>query len=110
MQDAEQFETYSNWLDDGWLTEPGPVRDGDAGITLIREEDLVEIERELGKETLVPWTFDAFIAKVQAHRPQGSPCRARPGTVDYCVKEGASWHKPMIGLATLRSRHGLLGR
>jgi CRISPR-associated endonuclease/helicase Cas3 len=104
MEDAEQFEDYSNWLDDGWLTEPGPVRDGDAGVTLIREEDLLEIAHELGAENarptkwtsagLVPWTIPMLHNKQMRfdQRKGGYPI-APAGTVDYCEKEGATWHK-----------------
>lgn len=104
MQDAEQFETYSNWLDDGWLTEPGPVRDGDASITLIREEDLPEIKNELGAENakptkwtsarLVPWTIPMLPnTQVRLEERKGGYPIAPVGTVDYSEKEGATWHK-----------------
>jgi CRISPR-associated endonuclease/helicase Cas3 len=104
MIDVEEFEDYSAWLDDGWLTEPAQLRDADGGITLIRQEDLEEIERELGREhakpskwtsgNLVPWTIPML------YRPGFQPVRrsggypvAVAGTVAYTVEEGATWAK-----------------
>jgi CRISPR-associated endonuclease/helicase Cas3 len=102
MVAAEDFETYSAWLDDGWLTEPAQLRDGDASVTLIRQEDLAEIEREIGPEhakpskwtsrSLVPWTIPMLYRR--QFRPEskagGYPVAAT-GSVSYCEKKGASW-------------------
>ena len=98
MEDAERFEEYSAWLDDGWVTEPAQVRDGDASITLIREEDLDEIEREVGPRKqwthgkLVPWTIPMLYRKEFTFtvREGGYPV-APAGAVSYCEKEGATW-------------------
>jgi hypothetical protein len=104
MVDAEQFETYSAWLDDGWLTEPAQLRDADASVTLIREEDLAEIEGELGAEnakpskwtarSLVPWTIPMLFRREfrPVRRARGYPIAAA-GTVAYSEKEGATWQK-----------------
>jgi CRISPR-associated endonuclease/helicase Cas3 len=102
MADTEQFETYSAWLDDGWLTEPAQLRDGDASVTLIREEDLAEIERELGPEhakpskwtarSLVPWTIPMLWSKqFRPERRVGGYPVAATGTVAYCIEKGATW-------------------
>ena len=66
MVAAKEFKISLGWTN-GWLTEPASVREGDNSITVIREEDLAEIEMELGKEhakptrwtnrSLVPWTI-----------------------------------------------------
>jgi hypothetical protein len=102
MDDAEQFETFSGWLDDGWLTEPAQLRDADASVTLIREEDLAEIERELGREnakpsrwtsrSLVPWTIPMLYRRQfrSEWRIGGYPVAAA-GTVTYSKREGATW-------------------
>jgi CRISPR-associated endonuclease/helicase Cas3 len=102
MADVEQFEKYSAWLDDGWLTEPAQLRDGDGSVTLIREEDLAEIEDELGPErakpskwtsrSLVPWTIPMLSRREfwTEHRAGGYPV-APNGTVAYSMKEGATW-------------------
>jgi CRISPR-associated endonuclease/helicase Cas3 len=98
MVENEQFKTDSAWLDDGWITEPAAVRDGDESVTLIREEDLAEIKLELGPEskwtaaTLVPWTIPMRYRKTfkPTDRKCGYPI-APIGTVNYCEKEGASW-------------------
>jgi CRISPR-associated endonuclease/helicase Cas3 len=104
MTDAEQIEMYSAWLDDGWLTEPAQLRDGDASVTLIREEDLAEVKRELGPEyakpakwtakSLVPWTIPMLYRReFRPERRVGGYPVAATGTVDYSEKEGASWRK-----------------
>ncbi len=98
MDEAEEFEEYSAWLDDGWLTEPAQVRDAETSITLIREEDLAEIEREVGPRKkwthgkLVPWTIPMLCRKdfYPADKAGGYPVAAT-GTVRYCEKEGAEW-------------------
>jgi CRISPR-associated endonuclease/helicase Cas3 len=86
MPDVEEFETYSAWLDDGWLTEPAQLRDGDASVTLIREEDLSDIERQLGPEharpsnwtsrSLVPWTIPMLYRR--GFRPVRDPAGGYP--------------------------------
>jgi hypothetical protein len=102
MIDSEKFETRSAWLDDGWLTEPAQLRDGDAGLTLIRQEDLSEIELELGPEEakpskwtasrLVPWTIPMLWRRgFQPLRRVGGYPVAAQGLVTYCRKEGATW-------------------
>jgi CRISPR-associated endonuclease/helicase Cas3 len=102
MTDAEHFETYSAWLDDGWLTEPAQLRDGGESITLIREEDLGEIEQELGAEhakpskwtsrSLVPWTIPMLFRRgfQPVGRVGGYPVAAA-GAVLYDEREGATW-------------------
>ncbi|HEY7425607.1 MAG TPA: CRISPR-associated helicase Cas3' [Gemmataceae bacterium] len=102
MTDAEKFEDYSAWLDDGWLSEPAQLRDGDGSITLIREEDLAEIVAELGPEhakpskwtsrSLVPWTIPMLYRRgfQPVRRMCGYPVAAQ-GTVAYSFEEGATW-------------------
>jgi CRISPR-associated endonuclease/helicase Cas3 len=102
MSEAEKFEKYSAWLDDGWLTEPAQLRDGDGSVTLIRSEDLAEIEQELGPEdakptkwtsrSLVPWTIPMlYRAEFRPEKRVGGYPVAPAGTVAYCNKEGATW-------------------
>jgi CRISPR-associated endonuclease/helicase Cas3 len=102
MVAAEEFEKYSAWLDDGWLTEPASVREGDNSITVIREEDLAEIEMELGKEhakptrwtnrSLVPWTIPMQHRRgVNFDRRAGGYPVAPAGSICYSIEEGAEW-------------------
>ncbi len=102
MADAGEFDIYSAWLDDGWLSEPVQIRDADSGITLIREEDLAQIEHELGPEyrrpskwtfrSLVPWTIPMLHQRgFHPERRAGGYPVAMAGTVAYCEKEGAEW-------------------
>jgi CRISPR-associated endonuclease/helicase Cas3 len=101
VNDAEKYKEYSAWLDDGWLTEPAPLRDGDS-ITLIREEDLDEIADKLGPEhnkpskwtsrSLVSWTIPMLHTRdfEPVRRAGGYPVVAN-GTVTYTREEGATW-------------------
>jgi CRISPR-associated endonuclease/helicase Cas3 len=102
MIEAEQIETYSAWLDDGWLAEPAQLRDGDGSVTLIRAEDLEEIEEELGPEHAKPskWTSRSVVAwtipmlyrrQFRPERKAGGYPVAATGTVEYCKEEGAAW-------------------
>jgi CRISPR-associated endonuclease/helicase Cas3 len=102
MLGSESPETYSAWLDDGWLTEPAQLRAGDASITVIREEDLDEIEQQLGPESgkpskwtsrsLVPWTIPMLYRRGfhPIRRAGGYPV-APKGTISYSDAEGGSW-------------------
>ena len=102
MVDNEKFEEYSAWLDDGWLSEPAQLRDGDDSITLIREEDLGDIENKLGPQHAKPskWTSQSLVCWTipMRYRREFSPVgRAggypvvKTGTVIYSDKLGASW-------------------
>ena len=102
MDENEQFEEYSAWLDDGWLTEPGQLRDSDSGVTLIRQEDFTAIEAELGpwgakptkwtSASLVPWTIPMLMRRgfQPVERRGGYPVAAN-GMINYSESEGASW-------------------
>ena len=98
----EHFDEYSAWLDDGWVTEPAAVRDSDASVIVIRDEDLADIERELGKEhakpsrwnfrSLVPWSIPMNTpGRLRSERKAGGYPVAAKGTIAYCEKEGAKW-------------------
>jgi CRISPR-associated endonuclease/helicase Cas3 len=99
---AEEFEEYSAWLDDGWLTEPAQLRDGGNTITLIREEDLAAIKAELGPRNakpsqwtaskLVPWTIPMLYPRrfQPVDRIGGYPV-ASQGDITYSEVEGAAW-------------------
>jgi CRISPR-associated endonuclease/helicase Cas3 len=102
MDEYEEFEKYSAWLDDGWLTEPGQLRDGDSSLTVIRQEDLKEIQDKLGSRNakpsnwttarLVPWTIPMLMQRgfQPVDRIGGYPVAAE-GTITYRRREGASW-------------------
>jgi CRISPR-associated endonuclease/helicase Cas3 len=100
MQDREEPDRSSAWLRGGWLSEPQPARMGDQSITIIREEDLGEIERQLGREDrrawnnkrLVPWTIPMlYLPRFTFMRRVGGYPLAPAGTVRYDQKEGATW-------------------
>ena len=102
MVSNETPDPYSAWLDDGWLTEPSQLRDSDESITLIREEDLGEIRRELGtfgegkwtSRKLVPWTIPMRYRKeFRFDRRIGGYPVAALGTLLYSEVEGAAWPK-----------------
>ena len=104
---AEEFEEGAAWLDAGWVTVPAPVRESDASVTVIREEDLTEIEKALGQEHSKPpkWTFQALVpwsipmnspGRLKTNRlPAGGYPVATEGTIAYCEKEGAVWQTNM---------------
>jgi CRISPR-associated endonuclease/helicase Cas3 len=90
----------STWLEGGWASASMPAREGDTSITLLREEDIGEIERELGKEPqrgwpahkLVPWTIPMRLrSDFVALRRAGSLPVARSGEVLYDKEQGARW-------------------
>ena len=110
-RDGKPFLTLMNlntkegsaWLDGGWVTVPAPFRDSDASVTVIREEDLADIEKELGKEYVKPsrWNFQALVPwsipmnspkRLRTNRlPAGGYSVAAAGTITYSEKEGAAW-------------------
>lgn len=102
MAGREEFKTYAAWLDDGWVTEPAQLRDGDAGITLIRDEDLGDIEQKLGPEHATPsqWTFKSLVPwtipmrnrrAIRYEKRAGGYLVAPAGAVNYCNRLGATW-------------------
>ncbi|MBI1893416.1 MAG: CRISPR-associated helicase Cas3' [Candidatus Rokubacteria bacterium] len=102
MQTSESWTQTSAWLDGGWQSKPLPPREGGYTVTVIREEDIAEIARELGPERfgrwtsqqLVPWTIPMLLSSsyVLERRIGGYPL-APLGTIDYDLTEGARWHK-----------------
>jgi CRISPR-associated endonuclease/helicase Cas3 len=102
MIDAETPEMYSALFDDGWVTEPMPVRDGDQSITVIRAADIPEIERALGRNRkwwsagkLAPWTIPMNYLKwlkPYEWRQDDLPYPVAPDDVlSYSEEEGAQW-------------------
>jgi CRISPR-associated endonuclease/helicase Cas3 len=101
LNDAEDVDTSSVWLNGGWQTYPLPAREGDQSITVIREEDLDEVVQELGPESskrwtqkrLVPWTIPMLYDRLftSDRRAGGYPVVPK-GTVHY-DEEGASWRR-----------------
>jgi CRISPR-associated endonuclease/helicase Cas3 len=101
MADTEAPEEYSALFDDGWVTEPMPVRDGDQTITVISAGDLDEIEREVGKNRsrwpagkLAPWTIPMNYPKglrpFEWERAGPYPIAAED-VLSYSEAEGAEW-------------------
>jgi hypothetical protein len=103
MKDAEAPEDRSALFDDGWVTEPMPVRDSDQSITVIWEPDLGEIEATLGKNRnhwsagkLAPWTIPTSLRKGLRFFdwPKAGPYPIAPADVlDYSEAEGAQRRK-----------------
>ena len=101
MVDAEEPDTYSALFDDGWVTEPMPVRDGDQSITVIREADVPEIEEMLGKNQkwwsagkLAPWTIPMNLRKglkFYEWDKAGPYPIASEDVLAYTIEEGAQW-------------------
>lgn len=101
MIDAEAPEMYSALFDDGWVTEPMPVRDGDQSITIIRAADLNEIEGQLGSDRkkwsagrLAPWTIPMNYPKGLKPfdwQKAGPYPIASNEVLSYSEQEGAQW-------------------
>lgn len=101
MQDTEQPDCYAALFDDGWVTEPMPVRDGDQSVTVIWEHDLSEIEHELGTNRarwpagrLAPWTVPMNYPKwlKPFEWPKAGPYPIAPESeLNYTEREGAQW-------------------
>jgi hypothetical protein len=124
MDEYEEFEKYSAWLDDGWLTEPGQLRDGDSSLTVIRQEDLKEIQDKLGSRNakpsnwttarLVPWTIPMLMQRgfQPVDRIGGYPVAAE-GTsgrviADAQQEQSLTWRLSDDGMDLLE-RAGLAG-
>jgi CRISPR-associated endonuclease/helicase Cas3 len=101
MIDSEVPEMYSALFDDGWVTEPMPVRDSDQSVTVILETDIEEIQSVLGKNRkfwsagkLAPWTIPMNYPKwlKPFDWPTVGPYpRAFDEFLSYTVEEGAQW-------------------
>jgi len=101
MVDSEVPEMYSALFDDGWITEPMPVRDGDQSVTVVLKRDLPEIESALGKNRkywsagkLAPWTIPMSYPKwlkPYEWETVGPYPLASDTDITYSVEEGAQW-------------------
>ncbi|HEX4609330.1 MAG TPA: CRISPR-associated helicase Cas3' [Urbifossiella sp.] len=101
LEDTEAPDTYAALFDDGWVTKPMPVRDGDASVTVIWESDLPEIARVLGADRkkwsagkLAPWTIPMNLRR--GLKPfsweRAGPYPIAPADIlIYSVEEGARW-------------------
>jgi CRISPR-associated endonuclease/helicase Cas3 len=97
MKTQEDWTESSTWLQGGWESEPLPAREGDNSVTVIREEDLLDIERTIGRESartwtsqrLVPWTIPILAKGFRWKRRVGPYPLAELGTVPYNKTEGA---------------------
>jgi len=102
MWTNEQWTETSAWLDGGWQSKPLPPREGEYTVTMIREEDLEEIARELGPEKTSHWTVQKLVAwtipmplndKYDFSRRIGGYPVAPKGAIAYDLTEGARWRE-----------------
>ena len=99
MDDTEEPETYSALFDDGWVTEPMPVRDGDQSITVVRRADLSEIEAKFGNNRtkwsaskLAPWTIPMNFRRGLGFTEYAGPFPiATDDVLEYTEAEGGQW-------------------
>lgn len=101
IQAAEEVKTYSAWLDGVWESDQRPLREADASITIILEQDLPEILSYLEKRklkpnaySLAPWTIPMYFHpefKV-SDRLGGYPVAAAE-IIEYDPVRGARWRK-----------------
>jgi CRISPR-associated endonuclease/helicase Cas3 len=89
-------DLYSAWLCGGWQSEPLPAREGESSVTVIREEDLEEIQKVSGMgdpkkwnaRNLVPWTVPILANGFRTDRRAGPYPLAARGSVPYDEVEG----------------------
>ncbi|MBM4042906.1 MAG: CRISPR-associated helicase Cas3' [Planctomycetes bacterium] len=101
MEVQEEWTSSSSWLDGGWESEPLPPREADTSITVVMEDDLGDIARELGPATegrwttkrLVPWTIPMLFPKAFTWQRRVAGYLIAPkGTITYDPLEGAQWN------------------
>lgn len=90
---------YSSWLDGGWLSAPGQLRESDSTFTVVRNEDIELIKAELNRRKqklkasdVIPWTIPMQFKPCLTER-LSAYLVAPAGTIDYCTQKGASWKK-----------------
>jgi len=92
---VDEADTKMEWLDSGWLAEPGPVRDGGYSVSVIFKEDLEQCKRDhrlLIKKT-IPLNFNEKMGMDHWMAFKGHLI-APEGSIHYNKKKGASWPKP----------------
>ena len=109
LQSNENLPEYSAWLDGGWQSEPLPLRDGDNGITVVRQDDLEGLARDkygrYSKNDVVPITIPMLYKKGFnfEERAAGYPVARMSSQSEWIVGyqwneeakqgEGASWQR-----------------
>ena len=109
LQSNENLPEYSAWLDGGWQSEPLPLRDGDNGITVVRQDDLERLTRDkygrYDKNDVVPITIPLLYKKGFnfEERAAGYPVSRKSSQSEWIVGyqwneetkqgEGASWQR-----------------
>ncbi len=109
LQSNENLPEYSAWLDGGWQSEPLPLRDGDNGITIVRQDDLEELATDkygrYDKKDVVPITIPMLYKKGFNFevRAAGYPVARMSSESEWIVEyrwneetkqgEGASWQR-----------------
>lgn len=102
LEHDEEPETYSALFDDGWVTVPRQVRDGEQSVTVIRQADIEgEIPAALGTDRkkwtagkLAPWTIPMNYRRGMAFDESAGPYSiAGDDILIYTTEEGGQWAK-----------------
>lgn len=92
---VDETDTSMEWLNSGWLAEPGPVRDAGYSVPVVFEEDLERYGRDhrsLIKNT-IPLNFNGKMGMDHWKALKGHLI-APEGSIHYNKQRGASWPKP----------------
>jgi len=98
---SEDIKTYSAWLDGVWESDQRPLREGEAAITVILEQDLPHIKEELQRRglkpnfyNLAPWTVPLYFHReFRASQSLGGYPVAGDDVIAYDPERGARWRK-----------------
>jgi CRISPR-associated endonuclease/helicase Cas3 len=98
---SEDIKTYSAWLDGVWESDQRPLREGEAAITVILEQDLPHIKEELQRRglkpncyNLAPWTVPMYFHReFRVSRSIAGYPVAGEDIIAYDPERGARWRK-----------------
>uniref|UniRef100_A0A7V4LDL9 CRISPR-associated helicase Cas3 n=1 Tax=Desulfobacca acetoxidans TaxID=60893 RepID=A0A7V4LDL9_9BACT len=98
---SENIKTYSAWLDGVWESDQRPLREGEAAITVILEQDLPQIKEELHRRglkpncpNLAPWTVPMYFHReLRLAQLFGGYPVAGDNIIQYDPLRGARWRK-----------------
>ncbi len=101
LQQQEDIGKYSAWLDGIWESDQRPLRSGAPALTVLLQQDLLQIREELKRnnqrpnfQTLASWTVPVlFDSKVKIAEKFGGLPVIDEDYLEYDVEKGARWRK-----------------
>jgi len=103
MQQTEEIKLSSAWLDGAWQTDRRPLRDGGATLTVLLEEDVPTMRKELKNKGLKPnsrnvaaWTIPMlYFQGISFAGEFGGYPVASERDIEYDKITGARWRKKL---------------